>query len=416
MAKAAEKTIAFVKEWIEGKLTKRQYMHYYIVKTPYAQFLMKANEQPDLVAIKDSSGHIYLPENVLHSYSLKDEVSQRNPFMALLAEGFQFNYTLLEESSLNGSAGQELSKWKTLDHIQILNIDSDMNIHVSLVQIGDTRYITEMGFRVDDGLTVKDWANYEELKKRKFKDKQDKVQPYMMLRAVSGKPTKVMDVRGAYLEYVGDQVKTAIVTERWIFIPTEKKLLNEVADPNIHAILKTRPMAYHYGLTEDIINLEAAWKRTEYPFHPEQLNAYSRSNNFINIDNLPNGKAFLDAGHQWREWLLKHIEAEMAAGVIKFIDDDDAWLLENGYIMSAFAWGRTFKANLFGEPLNGYVLVVEESNPSICNKHVAYIKGNIFDNYNGKTTLSMPNFTKVIPAPHSNLTHNIEEFITYVCG
>jgi hypothetical protein len=106
----------------------------------------------------------------------------------------------------------------------------------------------------------------------------------------------------------------------------------------------------------------------------------------------------------------------MAEGVIKFIEDDDAWLMENGYIMQAFAWGRKFKADLFREPFNGYTLVVEETNPSICDKHVAYIKGKIFDNYSTKTTMDLPNFTKVIPAPHTNMISQIEEFTTHVRG
>ena len=418
MAKAADKTIAFVKEWIEGKLTKRQYMHYYIVKTKDAEFLMKANEKPDLVAIKDKSGHVYIPDDTLHCYGLREERTLRNPLFALLADRFQFPHSLLEEGSFQEGVGAEVSKWKTLDRIEVLNNNAEMNVYVSLVQMGEKRYVTDTSFRDNTRMDLREWADYGDLKKKVFKDynKIDKIQPYTRLREIAGKPTKVAEVRGAYVEYAGSLASEAIVGEEWIYIPTHKAKLNEVADENIPAVLKTRPLPYHYGLTSDVINVEKAWQRTEFPFYPEQLSNYHSAENFINLNNLPNGRAFIHSGHQWREWLRAGIEAEIAESLIQFIDDDDAWLSDNGYVMSAFAWGRKFKADLFKEALNGYLLVVEESNPSLCSRHVAYVKGSTLDTYNGKVRITMPFFTKIIPAPHNPHKRDIEEFTTYVCG
>src|SRR5258706_13968959 len=56
----APKTVEFVKEWVNGTYTKRQYQNYYTVKTEHANFLMKLTEKRELLAIKDPTNHVYI--------------------------------------------------------------------------------------------------------------------------------------------------------------------------------------------------------------------------------------------------------------------------------------------------------------------------------------------------------------------
>jgi len=416
--RAADNTIAFVKEWIEGKLTKRQYMHYYIVKTPHAQFLMKANEQPDLVAIKDHTGHIYICDEDMNRYHINHEKAQRNPFFALLSDGFRFSYSLVNAESFRDNRSLHVSKWKTLDRIEIFNEESEGNIHLSLIQIGEQCYFTETGCSIQDKLSLIQWANYEDIKKQKFPEftRINKFQPYVSLCEVKGKPNNVSDIRGAYVEYAGTQAKSSVITGHWILIPTHKKRLNEVADENINAVLRSRPMAYNYGLTYDLVNVDQAQQRTEFPFFPEQLDTYNRHDNLINLDSIADGRSLIGSGHNWRQFLKDHMDEEMAENLIQFIDDDDAWLQENCHLIAPFSLGQKFKGHLFRENINGYILMLEENNPSMIPTLVAYIKGNVIDRYNQIDALKLPNFTKVLPAPNTDQTRQVEEFITDVCG
>ena len=418
MARAADNTIAFVKEWIEGKLTKRQHMHYYVVKTPHAQFLMKANEKPDLVAIKDSNGHIFIPDDVLYNYYISDERATRNPCLALIGSGYKFDYSMISEASFNSNyAGKNLSKWKTLDRASVVNTESGINVNLTLVQIGENRYVTEHDYRFKEPLKLTEWANYDDIRKLNFREtsKEGKVQPYCSLREVLGKPNTVEEIRASYVTFAGDQAAKATVTSNWIMIPTKKKLLNEVVDTNIRDIFKTRPMPYHYGLTADLVNVETAWRRTEYPFDPGTLRTYRSSNDFINIENIPNGRAFIGSGNLWRDFLIGNMDAEMADNLIQYIDADDAWLSENGYVMAPFAHGRKFKDDLYSFRLNGYLIVVEEDNPSLMSRHTVYVKGSLLDTY-GAVTTKIPTFAKMIPAPHTENIKALEGFINYVCG
>lgn len=418
MAKVADNTVAFVKEWIEGKVTKRQYMHYYIVKTPHTEFLMKANEQPDLVAIKDHFGTIFIPDDVLSNNLIPEERSLRNPLLSLINDGHKFPYVMLKENTLTGAVGASLSKWKTLDVKQVLNNDSTRIVNIALVQIGDERYITEVTLKEMKSGPLLDWAAYEDVKKGTFSDyrRQDGAQPYSSLTLVTGNPIKVDEVRGAYVSFAGNAAPLSTVSDQWIMIPTEKNKLSEVTDDDLSAILKSRPFAINYGVPPDLICLDAASKRSTFPFRPDQLTSYNSSNNFINLVNVPLPSEFHRSGNNWREFCKKNMDGEIADNLISYIDADDAWLELHGQGLLPFTQGRTFKEDVLTEKVLGYVLIVEERNPSAMNKHVAYIKGHVIDPYSNKINRVMPYFTKVIPAPHADSTRTIEEFNKYVCN
>lgn len=402
--KASDKTVEFCKDWIEGKLTKSQHMHYYIVKAAHTEFMMKRNDRPDLVAIKDSFGHVFIPDDALQRHHFKDERCTRNPFFTLLSMGYVYRYSLLTETNISDIPN--LSKWETLDH-KVISHQSNLDINLSLIKIGETFYTTEFEQYRNEAYSVplEDWANFIDIKKLGIKNHiaESKIQPYSFLSPTQGKPGKIDDCRQVYVDYAGDFANTSEVKGDWIIIPSDKTELKETLNNKIYDILKTRPLPYQYAIPEKVICNDIAINRTDYPFNPEI--------SLLNYDSIASSRDFINSGEQWGGWLVNNIEREMAIRIIAFINDDDYWLRENAHIITPMQMGVKYCEGI-GLRLMGHSLLIEEPNPSISPNYVLYIKGMTLESdYNRvKAGRKFHSFVKLIPAPHSEHQNFIKGF------
>jgi hypothetical protein len=413
--KAADKTIEFCKAWIAGGLTKSQHMHYYIVKTPHAEFMMKRNEQPDLVAIKDSFGHVFIPDDSMSRHSFNDERVSRNPFFALIqVSKHAFAYSILTEEPLRELT--DLSKWQTLSHLAVPH-KSGLHIKLALIKIGETRYTTEVPQNsANTTMPLLDWANYKDIRTADLRGyvAEQQVQPYSVLTEAQGKPNRLEACRTAYVDFAGDMKAHSTISGKWITIPTDKVNLSDVLHKGINEIIKTRPMPYLYNVPPTLIDAGLAMARLDYPFHPEKITSQT---SFIRQENLPNNRDFLRSGESWAGWLVNNLEYELANNLIRFINDDDAWLRENAHTIAPIVHGDRFRQALFGQGLNGYPLLVEESNPSVLPTHVLYAKGTTLTTEYSRTkpVTTYRAFTKFIPAPHTEDKTHLERFMNNVC-
>ena len=402
--RAAEKTIEFARSWVKGDFGKRQYMHYYLVVEKDASFLMKYSEQgPVLVGIRDKNGHVFIFASEAVSYTADEEIIQRHPLLIMIHEGEQFPYTCIHDNHLPNKASANLSKWKTLDQTFITNEQTSQPVAVSLIEIGEQKFVVVPEDPNREALNLVDWANYADVKKM---TKNEKRLFCLVLHEVSKQTKTIAEVRGAYVDFAGDVAGQSVIDREWVYIPTEKQTIADLVGTKYTEALRTRPIPYHYGITSGIINPVKALDRIEYPFSGEMLDRY-RNDNLINpvlYQNSPTRTIHAD----WKAWFRNEVDPELSESILKFIEDDDAWLDKNVEVIKPFILGQKFMNHVYTNTLLGQIFVLEEPNPSIMPTHVVYFKGAMLRN--NKTALKSGAFTKVMPTPRNDSGYKIEEF------
>ena len=387
--RAAEKTINFVKEWINGTYTKRQYQNYYIVRTPHAQFLMKQTENRELLAIKDTTGHVYLFDDELPiqrygEIRIYETDAMSNPFLCLIAEDYQFAYTRVSPASLHRQTGEplaHLSKWKTLDRVVVDNPSLPTPIYLSLVEVGDYRYyITPvMDSEIPSDakkMSLKAWASHNQEAIHKFPDRWPM---YNFNILYSNKINTVGEIKNNYLAIAGDEADRSWVTyEGWVFIPTAFESIEQITGRPFKEAKRTRPSPYAYGLHGNNINPNHMYRRFE-----------TVDENVEALKECINTREIFDSS-DWKEKLKLKLLPEVAQDIIDYFEADDAWLREHFEIARAGHMEAQFRSKVSIGFASSLMFINKETNPSPLGDYIVYIKA---------PGLNRVAFTKVIPVP-----------------
>jgi len=389
--KAAEKTIEFVKQWITGTYTKRQYQNYYIVRTPHAQFLMKSTEDRELMAIRDLTGHIYLFDDFEEALRTRRNVystSMSDPFLCLITDGFPFKYTCISASSIERVDSKEnilknMSKWKTLDRIEIINNSLSQPLYLSLISIGDSRFYLTPNIENEDrvnNISLVEWANHTLEQQHKFTS--DWVS-YSINSLYSNTINTVNAIKGNYVDIAGDQVAQSwYSSEGWVFIPTKFETIEELTGRPFRAAKKTRPNPYSYNLTGGIMNLNTIHRRYETIDEDPSL-----LRQCIQCVNIREDVTSLN----WRDVLQNNFLPETAADITAFFEDDDAWLREHFEVARTGALEAKLKSKLSLNLGLSITYIHKEKNLTPLSEYVIYIK--MFEK--GQTN---NRFMKMLPA------------------
>lgn len=414
--RASDNTIAYVKEWVAGRQKARQHMHYYIVNTHRASFLMKKNDQPDLVAIRDHRGHIFIIDNAPAHYSITSEYCQRNPLLAMIGDGVKFPYSLLPEGSFSDDMKSCLSSWGTLDTKKLTHQSNSIEVELSLITIGDKLYTTEVSSSEKKATRkLTEWANFEDITNGNLKPTEG-FRPMLALYETPTKAKTVDGVRQAYVDFAGEGAESAIIAGEWVYIPTPTTSIDQVIKEKFSEVIRTRPCPQQYCIPPELIDANKAWQRTEYPFDVATLDTYDTTRNVINLNFIPDKHHFLRSGDKWGEYLGNRIDPDIAQAIADFMKADDEWLKKYSHIVAPIAMGRVFRDRFREINPIGWVVVVREDNPSIMSQFVTYVKGVSLDSYGQKVTIKCsPNFVKVIPSAVFEGAYSIKEFMKHVC-
>ena len=388
--RAADKTIEFVKEWIAGTYTKRQYQNYYIVKTPHAQFLMKQTELRDLLAIKDTTGHIYIFDHDLQIYDYGDprivpNDAMSNPFLCLIQEAYDFKYTRVSPLSIGRMGrGQQflsnISKWKTLDRVEVANPSLGVPVYLSLIEAGDLRLYITPELAVEDRIIAKtplaEWVQHKQEAEYRFPHQWTQ---YMMTELYSNKINSIEAIKGNYLALAGDKVdKSWVSKDGWVFIPTDFTTVEEITDRPFQAARATRPNPYAYGMVGNGVNLHKLYQR----FETIEENAEAIKEVITLRDDFDSST--------WELAVRMGRLPEIAESLIAFFQADDAWLREHFEIAKAGYLEAKFRSKVSMGLGGALVHVNAEPNPSPMGEHVIYLKAQ---------NAGSANFVKVLPAP-----------------
>ena len=388
--RAADNTIAFVKEWIAGTYTKRQYQNYYIVKTPHAQFLLKRTEARELLAIKDTSGHIYILDSDLHVYDYGEprivpNDAMSNPFLCLIQEAYDFKYTRISPQSMFRMAHSQqclstISKWKTLDRVEIANPSLSAPVYLSLVEVGDLRLYISPELSVEDRVSPKtpltEWVQHQQEAAYRFPHQWPQ---YMMTELYSNKINSIEAIKGNYLAMAGDKADKAWVSnEGWVFVPTDFKTVEEITGREFQSARAARPNPYAYGMVGHGVNLHKLYQRFE-----------TIEENALAIKEVVTLRDEFDSG-TWKLAIRMGRLPEIADSLIAFFEADDAWLREHFEVAKAGALEAKFRSKVSMGLGGALVHVNAEPNPSPMSEHVVYLKAQNFGS---------ANFVKVLPAP-----------------
>jgi len=386
--KAAGNTVEFVKQWIAGTYTKRQYQNYYIVKTPHAQFLMKNTENRELLAIKDTTGHIYLFDDdlVVYGYgtppTISDNNAMSNPFLCLLLEDYDFKYTRISPNSMARATVllSTIGKWKTLDRVAVTNGSLPVPIYLSLVAVGDKRFFITPKYENEEKLAPRTplavWAQNGQEATYRF---QHKWIQYSMSQLYSDKINTINEIKGNYVALAGDKLDWSWVnSDGWVFIPTDFSSIEEITGRAFREARRSRPNPYAYGLTGNGINMQNIYRRCE-----------TVEENAEALKVCINLRDEFDSGN-WKAAIRDKHLAEIADDMIAFFEADDAWLREHFEIARAGALEAKFRSKVSMGIGSSLIYVNQEPNPSPMNEHVVYIKAQ---------ALSPNKFLKVLPTP-----------------
>lgn len=391
--RAADKTVAFVKEWIAGTYTKRQYQNYYIVKTPHAQFLMKQTENRECLAVRDNSGHIYMFDNDLYiqdhrlsTYAISETDAMSNPLLCLLLEGYDFKYTRIDPNSIRRTAhGAEflnsMSKWKTLDRVEIKNDKLDQPVYLSLIEAGDLRFYISPELVADGRIPARtplgEWAQHSYEKEYKFNHKWPL---YNLTSLYTNKINSVAAITDNYLAMAGDKAEQSWVSgEGWVLIPTDFSTIDEIAGRPFNSLRATRPNPYAYGLVGAGVNLQLLYRRFE-----------TIDENIDPIRGILNFRDYCDSSN-WKAVISQGKLPEITKNIIDFFEADDAWLRDNYEIARAGALEARVRSKLSMAAGIDLLYVNEEPNSSPLSEYVLYLK---------RPGLGFPDkFVKLIPTP-----------------
>lgn len=398
--RAADKTVEFVKEWIAGTYTKRQYQNYYIVKTPHAQFLMKQTEARDLLAIRDTTGHIYLFDadltvGIYGNTEIYEDGAMSNPFLCLLKDGYDFKYTRISPASVNRYGKENvllatISKWKTLDRKEVSNPTLRTPVYLSIVEIGDTRFFISpypIDATEDTRVSLTEWAQNTIEAKYRFPHPYPS---YQINALYSNKLNTVDEIKGNYVAAAGDKLEQSWVQEdEWVYIPTDYQTIEDISGRSFREARKTRPNPYAYGLVGSNININNIHRRFE-----------TTDENAEAIKNCINLRDEIDSSN-WKQAIHARYISDMANDYIAFFEADDAWLREHYEVAKAGALEARFRAKV-SLALNGCIVYVNrEDNPSPLSDHVVYIKTK------NPVGSDPSTFLKVLPTPA--ITNRIKE-------
>ena len=391
--RAAEKTVNFVKQWINGTYTQRSYQNYYIVKTPNAQFLMKQTESRECLAVRDNSGHIYMFDNDLYvynnrtsTYAISETEAMSNPLLCLLQEDYDFKHTRIDPASIRRmSQGDQfissMSKWKTLDRVEVKNISLDTPIYLSLIEAGDLRLYISPDLVPDSRIPVRTpliaWTQHIHEKEYKFLHKWVH---YAMTSLYTNKINSVADIKNIYLAMAGDRAEQSWTgMDGWVGIPTYFSTIEEITGQPFNAVRATRPNPYAYGLVNPSVNLQLLFRRFE-----------TIDENVDTIRGILNFRDSFDSSN-WKDALALGRLPEITKNIIDFFEADDAWLRDNYEIARAGALEARVRSKLPMAAGIDLLYVNEEPNSSPLSEYVLYLKspGSGFPD----------KFVKLIPTP-----------------
>ena len=388
--RAAEKTIEFVKEWVAGTYTKRQYQNYYIVKTPHAQFLLKQTDNRDLLAIKDNSGHIYVFDDELYVYGygehrLDANRGMNNPFLCLIAEGYDFKHTRVSGHSLNNSPVLgTISKWNTLDRVELPNPSLQVPVYLTLVAVGDHRFfispVMDMESKVPARTKLADWVQNDLESKYVFTDKWTH---YRMTELYSNKINSISEIKGNYVTIAGEHADRSWVNadgwaDGWVFIPTDFTSVEEITGRQFKQARYTRPSPYAYGLVGNVSNLQNLYRRFETI--EENAEALKEILNLREDFNSSN----------WQLAIKSKFVPEVAEDFIAFFEADDIWLREHFEVAEAGLLESKFRSKVSMGLGSTLLYINREPNLSPMGQHVVYMKAR---------GMSSQKFVKVLPVP-----------------
>lgn len=374
----AEKTVEFVKEWIHGTYTKRQYQNYYIVKTDHANFLMKLTEKREVVAIKDPTNHIYIwdengdNDNALSVLIDRKEFLWPNGFTRCSSRNMGSSYR--RDQADMTSAVNNISKFRVCERSVLAAKHLPHPIYISLIAIGDRRfYCLPDHTEQTHPIPLKAWANFFLETEYNYHYQH----PQYTFRETLPHIEKVERIRGHYVDLAGEVADQATASDgNWIRIPTAITSIDDLAGSSLTEMRKTRPNPFAYGIGPWHFDLDRLDKRDETS--EENIELLKRAI----VDDGRRRDLPLFAG-DWRAYLRKRFPADMAASYIAYVEADDAWLEKHSEAAKAHALETAMRLSI-GQ-IDGWVYVHTESDKRF-GPYALY--------YKDKET-----FTRIVPTP-----------------
>lgn len=364
-SEVAPKTVDFVKQWVYGLFTKRQYQNWYIVKTKDSEFLLTMTDKRELYAIKDiKSGHIYIWDSALEADAHGAVLSSGmdNPFNVLIRDRFEFphGFTRLWDASFGylediadqiKKTGSEtdvrsiMSKFRVCDRITLVtNVGP---LHISLIALGERRFYTAPRLsRTGMPVPLTDWASFKYEANFKYPHAYF---PYTLTEIFRREGIeKVSDIRGHYLEAAGDMLPKSIANEAsWIEVPTKAHDIDELAGSDFLKAKTQRPNPYHYHINPSVADFSALSRRHQ--------TITENSEHLADCLKLDGDTSDGFTASNWKDHLHKLLPADLAERYVAYFTADDAWLEQHRDVARAGYLEHLLR--LTGTPVSGWLLV-----------------------------------------------------------
>jgi hypothetical protein len=383
----APKTVEFIKEWINGTYTKRQYQNYYIVKTEHANFLMKLTERRELQAVKDPTGHVYI---------FDDNGDEDNGFAALLGNPeFKWPnaYTRVTSRRLGhrynsgdkdpNLAINQISKFRVCERVFLNQKWSNKPLFISLIALGNRRFYTwpDHDMTATDKKPLKQWASFQ-VEADTIYDQRRGV--FSVLTECPPNIETVERIRGHYVDLANATIEngadlTTITEAGWMNVPTKFNTIDDISGLPLLEMRKSRPNPYGYGVTAAHFDLDKLSRRHETTEENVGL--------LVGAITEPDRskKSYLpDPDVDWRRYMNERFPADMAKDFIAYVEADDKWLSENSDMANASELEYQLRHPV--TLVDGWLYVAKESDSRFGPYALYY-----------RTT--EPTFTRILPSP-----------------
>jgi hypothetical protein len=361
VGRAADNTIDFVKQWVYGLYTKRQYQNWYIVKTEHSEFLLTLTDKRELYAIKDrKSGHVFVWDDQV---DLGGTTGNEDPFVCMIREGFVFpaGHTRLHPLSDNyyqkpsealkfapNSLRNHLSKWRLCERIQFEADKYGNKCSISLIAMGDRRFFTMPfgGRNAMKTIPLDVWASF---RWESTFDLNGNFAHYKLTECPRPGIEKVAEIRGHFLELAGDRVaETRVVENGMIYYPTNAKTLDDLAESAFLEARTSRPNPFHYNISPSISDYSKLSRRHE---------TIAENGEFLKECLSLDGDKTKDFhSTNWKEHLHKFLPNDLAENYIAYFNADDAWLEQHRDVARASYLEYALRSNSI--PVSGWIYVV----------------------------------------------------------
>lgn len=374
--RVAEKTVAFVKEWINDTFTRRQYQNYYIVKTDHANFLMKLTAQRECMAIRDPSGHIYIwdengeEDNVFSILVANKDFVWPNGFSRVSSH--RLGNGRYMDQTRKYLAVNQISKFRVCERRTIVE---NPNVNITLMALGEKRFYTYVDHTINNSpVSLEYWANFGIEANYRY----DGSNPSATFIETLPNIEKIDQIRGAYLEAAGDRAKESKASEdAWVHIPTNYVSVNDIAGTDMLELRKSRPNPFAYNISHAHFNLHNLNIRFETS--EENRDSLNSCFKFEVRRGLPDPQSV-----DWKEYLKSRFPNDLADRYIAYIEADDAWIEANREVAEANNLEHKLRTTIGS--IDGWVHVVPVEDKRL-GPYAIYVKD------------INPIFVRIVPTP-----------------